>query len=277
VIPIPNLLKIQLLLSLTLIFGCGHPEENKVMMTMDNVTDAELEVVKSKKILFAHMSVGANIIQGIEELRNSDSRYAKLNVVKYSDGSPVESPGIYHFLIGDNSFPEKKVQSCRETVVGKKAGRLFDAFIFKYCYVDINEDTDVEALFLDYSKFLNGIKKQYSDLKFIHVTVPLTVKYRGLKGWLKFRFFRNHPNEKRSLFNEKLNEVYGKNDLIFDLAGLEASGKSGDELFYLSGGKKVKFLSGELTDDGGHLNAAGREKAAIELIRTLAKLGENGD
>jgi hypothetical protein len=272
-----NLLKIPLLLFLTLISGCGHPEENKVKMPLATITDAELEVVKDKKILFAHMSVGGNVIQGIEEIRNDDPRYALLKVVEYSEDSQVKSPGIYHYLVGDNSFPDKKIRSCSEKLIGRKTGGQFDAFVFKFCYVDVKKDTDVNALFSSYSEFVNRVKKQYPDLKLVHVTVPLTVNYRNLKGWLKFRLFRNHPNENRSEFNEKLKEAFGKSDLIYDLASLEASDSSGKELYYMSRGKRVYYLSEELTDDGGHLNAFGRKKAAVELLRTLARLEEKDE
>ena len=246
------------------------------MVQVNTVTDKELKIITSKKILFAHMSVGGNIIQGIEEMGNDDSRYARLNVVKYTENSKVDLPGIYHFYIGDNSFPDRKISNCRKMLLERKKGALFDSLLFKYCYVDFNKDTDINVLFSEYMDFVNRVKIQYPHLQIIHVTVPLTVNYRNWKGWLKFRIFGNHPNEKRSLFNEKLRKTFVKSDLIYDLARVEASDSSGEELFYMSRGRKVNYLSEELTGDGGHLNASGRKKAAIEMLRTLGKLEEGG-
>ena len=42
------------------------------------------------------------------------------------------------------------------------------------------------------------------------------------------------------------------------------------ELFTI-GGKKVPCLRSELTHDGGHLNQAGQDAAAVELVRILSR------
>lgn len=267
-----SILKNVIFLFVCLAMGCGQSQESPVEPDTTRVTDAEIEKVAGKKVLFAHMSVGNNILQGIDELKARDSRFNKINVIEYSEGIAVETPGIYHFLIGDNSFPEKKIQSCFDILSQRELGTLFDALILKFCYVDIMGDAEPEALFSGYSRFVDSVKRGFPDLEIVHVTVPLTVRYQGIKGWLKFHLSREPGNEKRSIFNRKMIETFGKDDLVYDLARLEALDSRGKELFYMSRGQKVNYLAGEYTDDGGHLNAAGRKKAAMELVKILGRL-----
>ena len=242
----------------------------------DIISSAALEKMANSRILFAHMSVGRNVLQGIRELQQADPRFEKIRITPYETGVDTSAPGLYHFLVGNNSFPEKKISVCRKMLIDGETGPGFNAFIFKYCYVDFKKETDVEAVFMDYLKLVEEIKSRYPDVKVVHVTVPLTVRYKGLKGWLKFHLFGDHPNEKRSMFNRRLKETFGDNDLIFDLAGIESTDRAGKELKYMSKGQKVNYMAGEWTDDGGHLNMPARKRAALKFMETLARLTENG-
>ena len=117
---------------------------------------------------------------------------------------------------------------------------------------------------------ISTFKEKYPALDIIHVTVPLTVRYSGLKGWLKFTLGRKPPNDKRSQFNEMLIQEFGNSGRIFDLAGLESTDSKGRKLSYTSGGRAVPYMASEYTSDGGHLNEMGRILAGLEFLKVLS-------
>ena len=76
-------------------------------------------------------------------------------------------------------------------------------------------------------------------------------------------------NVLRNAFNEKLRErVAG--EPLFDLAKVESTRADGSSSSFAQGGQQQHSLAQEYTDDGGHLNALGRRRAAIEFVRVLA-------
>jgi hypothetical protein len=101
--------------------------------------------------------------------------------------------------------------------------------------------------------------------------VPLTVRYSGLKGWLKFVLGKGPPNEKRSFFNEMLIKEYGQVDPIFDLARVESTDNAGKRMSYTSDGKTVYYMVRGYTNDGGHLNETGQILAGLEFIKKLSE------
>ncbi len=237
-----------------------------------NIGDAALDKVANRKILFAHMSVGKNILDGVRQLQKQDPRFKRLRIVDFKPGMKTEEPGIYHFLLGNNGFPDKKIKAYQEVLLSGKAGEQFDVAVFKYCYVDFKKNTKVDDIFTDYRMMVSRLKGEYPDLDIVHVTVPLTARYSGLKGWLKFVLGKGPPNEKRSLFSEMLIKEYGQLDPIFDLAKVESTDNTGKRMSYTSDGKTVYFMLRSYTNDGGHLNETGQILAGLGLIKTLSEI-----
>src|SRR3989454_12732065 len=79
------------------------------------------------RIYFGHQSVGANILQGVKELGVSLS--------------------IKDEFLAENGEPLRKLQNFK-AAVGE--GSRFDIALVKFCYVDVNADTDARALFERY-------------------------------------------------------------------------------------------------------------------------------
>ena len=249
--------------------SCRKQETVTVKRDLNEISEEAIGQIAEKRIFFGHMSVGNNILDGIREIQEREPRFKHLNIETFEAGKEIDRPGIYHFLLGNNAFPDKKVKACEDALLTGGAGQHFDMAVFKYCYVDFTEDTDVDRVFADYRRMISTLKGRYPDLIIIHMTVPLTVRYYGLKGWLKFTLGKKPPNDKRSQFNEMLKKEYGKSDPIFDLAGLESTDARGKKLTYTSGGKAVPYMASEYTDDGGHLNETGRMLAGLEFLKTL--------
>jgi hypothetical protein len=79
-------------------------------------------------------------------------------------------------------------------------------------------------------------------------------------------------NVQRESYNDRLRATFADREPIFDLAAVESSGAQG---WFPHGGARHRRLSREFTDDGGHLNMAGRRAVAHAFINVLSRLGED--
>ncbi len=239
----------------------------------DKVSHEVWESLAKKKIYFGHMSVGFNIVDGIRDLMQEDKK-AKLNIVETKDPATFGEPLFAHSPIGQNGYPLLKLvqfRSILESGVGDKA----DIAFFKFCYVDIHGGTDVEALTKAYDETIQGLQARFPKLTIAVVTTPLTAIPTGLKASLKKLLGRGEPdnaaNTKREAFNALMRQKYGR--LVYDLAALESTQRTGERVTFEMDGKTAYALWPRYTDDGGHLNMAGRQIAAAELLQFLAGLG----
>lgn len=257
-----------------LVAGCSnysHLEGMDTQKDMESVSDAAIEVLKSKKIFFGHASVGYNIVSGIEELKSIDARFSAFNVKEMNNPEDLKEPGFYHAKNGRNGYPEVKIDSFK-AILENGLGDKLDVAFFKFCYVDFNREIDVEKIFNDYVDTIEYLKKKFPDLKIIHVTVPLYAHAWGIKGFTKNLLYGDVSNVKRNQFNNMLMSKYNNIDPIFDLAGVESFRPSGKVESFTYKGEKYLALAREYTDDGGHLNTQGRYVAAKELIKVLSIL-----
>jgi len=257
--------------------SCREQGAVTVKPDLDQISNESLQNISSKKILFFHMSVGNNILDGIKEIQELDPRFKRVEIKKWEPGMEVPKPGLYHFMLGSNHYPDRKIEACENVLLPDSLGKQFDMIVFKFCYVDFGKNSDVQEIFSNYSRMISGFRNNFPDLEIVHVTVPLTVRYLGLKGWLRFVLGRTPPNDKRSDFNELLVRAFKESDRIFDLAGLESTDSRGKKLSYNSNGKEVPYLAGEFTDDGGHLNRAGRLRAGFEFLKTVQQTDQEVD
>lgn len=227
-------------------------------------------------ILFGHQSVGFNIIDGMKTVTHETS-LIKLNFVETRALDEIITPAFAHFPVGVNKNPISKIYDFKKTVEAGQSRPLNVAF-FKFCYVDIHEETDVEKLFAVYKSTLDTLIQQQPHTKFIHVTVPLRVVQAGPKAWLKKMIGKPiggyADNINRNAFNELLLREYGEGT-IFDLAQIESTDPNGTRATFEMDGKSYFYLLPEYTNDGGHLNQIGRQLAAEKLLIFLSKLLNN--
>ena len=253
-------------------------ESNKVTLpSIDDVPRECWEKLTEKKIFFGHQSVGYNIIDGITEIVN-ERDYIKLHIIEAREPSAFEQPVLAHSQVGMNTQPFSKVERFVE-IMDSGVGSRVDIAFFKFCYVDIMRDSDLQEIFNGYSAALEGLKQRYPNTKFLHVTVPIRSTPKGTKKFLKQTvklligrqgFFED--NMMRRDYNDLLNNAYSKTGLFFDLAHVEAVNSSGFECYAKKGVEKVYVMAPEYTEDGGHLNSLGRKKVAEQLMIILAEI-----
>jgi lysophospholipase L1-like esterase len=198
---------------------------------------SELERISRERVYFAHQSVGANLIEGLEDLAAEAD--VRLRIVQADRAADLPPAAFGHTFVTENGDPLKKLESFR-AALGTGAP---DLALVKFCFVDIDRDTDVRALFERYQATIAELRQAHPRTVFVHVTVPLTTVQNGFKAWA---------------------------EPLFDLAGVESTTADGRAVRLVWHGVRVPVLLPEYTSDGGHLNAEGRRRAARELVIVLA-------
>ncbi|MDY6934872.1 MAG: hypothetical protein SVZ03_11725 [Spirochaetota bacterium] len=236
--------------------------------SIGEVPNTLLKKLTEKRIYFGHQSVGFNIIDGINDIIKENSSI-KLNIVKTDNIEDFKRPIFAHSQNGINKDPKSKVDAFTN-LMEKGLGDKVDIAFFKFCYVDILNDTNVNEVFNYYKSAMMRLKNRYPKTLFIHVTVPLMREAKGPKAFIKSIIGRDH-NIVRNQFNDLLREEYDKNR-IFDLARFESTYPKGQREARKKGGKYSYSLIPEYTDDGGHLNEKGRKIIAEQFLIFLSEL-----
>ena len=222
-------------------------------------------------VYFGHQSVGGNIVSGLREMNDSGAGFP-LTIVRSRKRASVGANGLVEFLIGENGRPESKLADF--AVALEQIGDTAEAVaMFKYCYLDITAETNVEALFARHRDAVRAMRVKHPNLTFVHFTVPLTAvesRPRYIAKRLLGKSTMRDSNARRNAFNALLRSTYA-DEPIFDLARIESTRPDGSRSFFRSGTDTVHTLAAELTDDGGHLNSTGRSVAARELVAVIAR------
>ncbi len=231
---------------------------------------ADVSLVRGARIFFLHQSVGANVLEGVERL-DVEVAGPKLRMVTLPAASTVAGPAVVHGSGGDNAAPTSKIDFFARAIA-EAPGLAPELAFLKLCYVDVDPATDVDALFAHYRHTLRGLAVRYPEIRFAHVTVPLTTSGRGLKSALR-RFlglpvWQDAANVKRSAFNERLKAEFADAP-IFDLAHIESTGPDGVSSFVWNA-HSYPCLDASYTNDGGHLNATGERVVAAAWLRFVA-------
>jgi hypothetical protein len=249
-----------------LLAGCASPENE---MTTPS-TPIPWSSLAQRRVVFAHQSVGSNILSGVEALARKDG--ASLAVVEQR--SRPASPGITHFNVGRNEDPLGKIQDF-VSAVESGATEGADVALVKLCYIDFSADTDASEVGKAYISSLDALAAKYPETAFVAVTAPLAAVQTGPKAWIKTLLGRQPAqyveNAKRAEFNDMLRAHYQRDGRLFDLARAESAAR-GVPAVVRVGGREVEALDPALTSDGGHLNARGEELVAREFLVFLGSL-----
>jgi hypothetical protein len=229
-----------------------------------------------KQIYFGHQSVGANILDGVHDLCRADPAH-RLNIVESSDPHAYTGPMLGHSRLGRNHEPRTKIEAFAE-MLGAGLGNRVHIALFKFCYVDVTEDSDPAALFAHYRTVMAQLAAAYPRTLLVHVTVPLTVMPGALTrlagGLLRRHNRAAHDNLARAEYNRMLVETYAGQQPVFDLAGIESTAPSGRANRFSLHGREFRALLPAYSSDGRHLSASGRRVVAAAFLRYLALLGE---
>jgi hypothetical protein len=225
------------------------------------------------KVFFAHQSVGANILQGVEELA-AENGAPRLRVVRSNSPQSVDGPAIVETPIGTNGDPSSKARGF-STAMEQGFGRAGGIAMYKYCYLDFTPDTDVRAVFSEHRAVVDSVRAAHPGITIVHVTAPLTTSESPARALVKRLLGKPGvlaANAKRNEFNALVRETYGSREPLFDLGTIESTRPDGSRSYETKGRDTVYTLAPEYTDDGGHLNRLGRRVVASRLLQLLSAL-----
>ena len=248
---------------------------NKIIFPSIKDVPAEAwQKLSQKKIYFGHQSVGNNILDGVRDVMKKNPQ-VKVNIVELSKLNGFDNPFFAHSGVGKNEDPRSKCEDFTDIIDKKIAGKVDIAF-FKFCFVDVVPNTDVNKLFAAYKETLVSLKEKYPKVMYVHMTVPLTAAQTGPKVLIKKLIGRPiggyADNMKREQFNAMILKEYEGKDAIFDLAKIESTAPDGSRAVFEKDGKTYPRMVPEYTNDGGHLNELGRKVVAEQLLIFLANL-----
>lgn len=236
------------------------------------VTPAEWDALASRRIFFGHQSVGRNIMSGVRAVL-ADHPEIGLRLAETDDPATVEGPALIDANIGENRRPETKTAAFGEVLRrGLGEGALA---LYKFCYVDVDEATDVDALFADYVAETRRIREAHPEVTLVHVTLPLRTVREGVRDRLARLLGRTTEldlNVRRNRYNDLLRSEYEGIDPIFDLARLQSTRPDGSRSFVRHQAREIYMLAPEWTYDDGHLNEAGERYVAERFLVTLAEI-----
>lgn len=261
----------------TLAMACGEramPASNEptaqLVQEFATVSQAQWDSLASKQFLFGHQSVGGNILQGVEEVV-ARTPAIRLRIVDLGGDAVVDGPGLFHARIGVNGDPASKLSSFGSLA----ADASQPVAMMKFCYLDVDGSIGADSLFAAYQRGVAALRAKRPDLVVVHSTLPLTDignwKERVVKT-LKRRPTTRKLNALRNDYNAMLLAAYAGKEPVFDIATIESTRPDGTRSFFMRGDRRVYHLAPELTDDGGHLNEAGRRAAAERFLALLATL-----
>jgi hypothetical protein len=244
-------------------------DKQSVSAAAVTVTEADWQKLSMLRVVFAHQSVGNNIISGIEAI--AEGREPALRIEESS--APLDGAGMHHFLIGTNGDALGKIAAFATAVRGG-LGATVDVAAFKLCFTDFSDTVDAQGLADQYIDSLKALATEFPQIRFVPMTTPLTTVQTGPKSWIKKLIGRDPAgyaeNTRREEFNERLRRNYDSTGLLFDLARLESADGHFNVEYH---GHRTEILNGDWTDDGGHLNREAQAVVAQAFIKHLATIG----
>lgn len=235
------------------------------------VVKADLRSVAKARILFAHQSVGRNILEGVHGL--STQLGVPIRIQDIGDAAPDAAPGLFHTLVGVNGDPDSKLAAFAR-LLDRPQRPSYDVAVLKFCYEDLARDARGRSGLLErYGSELAALQARHADIHVLPATAPLRADPSGwkttLKRWLGRATEEDADNALRNAYNEGLRTRF--RGVLFDIAAAESTLPDGSRSGFSAQGKTIPTLAAAYTSDGGHLNEEGRRRAAAAFLHALAQ------
>lgn len=264
---------LQLLVALPFFLWAAEGQcQNSVDGAMHG-SEQDVSVLAQKTIVFGHQSVGMNILDGLRHLQFGDQT---VGVNRIGNGEALVKGAVNHAFIGTNADPSGKMNSFSRLLDTYKESPPDIAF-FKFCYLDVDQHTDINGLFAEYQELIAHLKKTFPQMVIVHTTVPLRQIQTGPKAWVKRVIGKPvtglADNVAREAFNTLVRTQFAQ-DPLYDIAKGESTYPDGARESFEHKGKAAYALVSQYTDDGEHLNADGGRLLARQLVQVLVQAAQ---
>ncbi|NLX19453.1 MAG: hypothetical protein GXY53_09280, partial [Desulfobulbus sp.] len=247
--------------------------EGQCQNNVDNAMhtpEQDVSVLLQKTVVFGHQSVGMNILDGLRNLKSGSST---VGINRIGEGEALQKGAVNHAFIGTNADPFGKMDSFSR-LLDTYAAAPPDIALFKFCYLDVDQYTDISALFTRYRELIAHLHKTFPGMIVVHTTVPLRQVQTGPKAWVKRVIGKPvtglADNVAREEFNNLIRTEFG-HELIYDIAKGESTYPDGGRETFEYKGTSAFALVPQYTDDGEHLNGYGGEILARQFVQVLAQ------
>jgi hypothetical protein len=247
------------------------------LAALDRIDEACWSELRTKRMYFAHQSVGSDIVRGLQETMRRKpgiglalAAYAEPDTADGVAHTAFDEPALVEGSAGRRGHPERKIEDFAKLLRSPEGSRI-DIAVLKLCYGDIGRSTDVEKLADTYIKTVESVTRDHPHIRFVHCTVPLKAEEHGAKGRMKrlVGAGSDASNAARRRYNELIRRRFPA-DQVFDIARIESTGIDGRVSAVEYNGVMTPTLADEYTEDGAHLNALGQAVLAREFLVTLA-------
>ena len=248
------------------------------LTALDKVDEACWSELRTKRVYFAHQTVGTNILAGLcavqcrkPEIKLDALGYCEPDKTDATPRSVFDSPGIFDAPSGKAGNPEQKIDDFAKFLRSPE-GTKVDIALLKFCYSDIGRTTDTDALVDRYVKMVEQFKRDRPELRIITCTVPLKAEESGARARMKrlVGAGSDASNAARGRYNDAIRKRFPAAQ-IYDIAAAESRKPDGGENTVNVNGKRVQALAAEYTEDGAHLNQTGQMLLARDFLLTLTK------
>ncbi len=223
-----------------------------------------MDAIGQQRWFFTHASVGANMVQGMNDLNATDSTRYQLvtSWVNYLDTEmraedPPASPAPGTIYEADRSNPgwaDKLTIFDNSVRISGWRTPAVDAVMNKMCFID------QDAVAADYIAAMTALRASFPGTAVVYTTMPLMNT-------------EDADNVLRNQYNAAVRSHCASGGcLLFDIADMEAHDPTGIQHTFLSGGQAYQKLYAGYTDDGGHLDTAGQQRIALGWYAMAAVL-----
>ena len=206
---------------------------------------------------FAHASVGANMVDGLNDLNKKEGGSYTYSTFFCDKAPPGETKSgtVYEHNRGNPGWKTKfdQFEACVNN--GWHFPKV-DIVMNKLCYID------QLASFKYYIRSMTNLEASFPDTVFVYMTMPLTTT-------------QDLDNGLRNGFNDHVRAWTKENGrVLFDIADIEAHDPKGQMCTFERRSKACQKLCADYTGDGGHLNELGRQLVARGFYALAAAVEE---
>jgi hypothetical protein len=233
---------------------------------------ADLDKLAASRVLFAHQSVGRDIIDGLRDLAKQNG--VNLNIAAIDGDKPADGRGLFDFHVGKNGDTGSKIKHFEDTLAARMANG-FEVAVLKLCYEDVQKavNPDPQKLIDTYAESVKRIRAAHPKTIIVHATSPLRSDPPGWKTAVKRVIGRDTWEDADNALRKTYNDAFRKRFAgapLFDVAAVESTKPDGSPSRFGKGDFTVPTLAQALTRDGGHLNELGKRVVAAAFARSVA-------
>lgn len=220
-----------------------------------------------RRLVFAHQSVGMQVIAGFDALASDLNQPDPTVIDVTTDTIPGSGGFVGHFYCGTNGDGFTKTAHLDSILRGGLAAQV-DTVVLKFCYADLRAGSGYTPaqLFAEYSAVMDALATDFPAVEFILATETIVMEVDE----------DGPANALRMTYNDLVRAEYGATGRLWDIALALSTDPDSNRVRTWDGTRWVEHLySGYASADQEHISgpdSIGRKAAATPLLLLMAGL-----